>query len=205
MKPIKALTYFSLLIILLGCNNPQTNSNASIDNIDMRPKEEIYFLNKVSAESDYDIKSDAIKKDAHIEAFNKYAIDSLKKIQNWEMIITNINDNGFRGNSVARVLLSYNTPVYNIELVAPIKYDNSVDTIAIDNRVDFTFTIPKQPTDQEYKKQISILKSLNKGDTVIVSGALTHLNSTGKIDFSEFYNRYVPWNVDLLINDIHKK
>ncbi|MGZ3755506.1 MAG: hypothetical protein ACXVAY_00845 [Mucilaginibacter sp.] len=203
---------FGLLIILIGCKPkpaPESTDMASVlahmppvvpDN---RPKDELYFLNRVKAEADYELSQNAVQKDMHIDAFNKYAKDSLKKIVNWEMIVTEINDNEFAANSVAKTLFGNN--VYNVELVAPIKFDKSVDTIAIDNRVDFTLTIPKKPKGDLVKAQLSTIQTLKKGDTVIVSGALTHLDDQSKVNFAEFYEHYQPWNIDLLQTEIHKK
>jgi len=173
------------------------------DNTDRRPKEEIAFLNRVKAESDYHIQSNAAQKDMHINAFNKYALDSLKTIVNWEMIVTGINDDTMDATTVAKMLLS--SDVYNLQLVAPIKIDRSVDTIAIDNRVDFTLTIPKTPKGDTLKKQLQVVQKLKAGDTVIVSGALTHLDDKGKINFASFYDKSLPWNIDLLQTKIRKK
>jgi hypothetical protein len=171
-----------------------------------RPKEEGHFLNKVLAESDYDVTSNAIKKDEHIKLFNKYALDSLKEIKNWELIVTEINDNSADASSIVKTLGNANAaPIYNLKLVAPIKIDNSVDTIAIDNRVDFTFTTPKDPRNENLKRIVNTLKTLNKDDIVIVSGALTHINEEGKVDFAPFYDSYSPWDVDILLSDISKK
>jgi hypothetical protein len=100
-----------LVMMTFGCQNnkPQTttaadstlfNDTTPVPDKDIRPTAEVNFLNKIKAESDYDITSDAIKKDSHITAFNKYALDSLKNISGWEMIVTEINDNENSSNSV---------------------------------------------------------------------------------------------------------
>jgi hypothetical protein len=79
-------------------NSPKRDGNlnqaAISETQDPRTKDELSFLNRVKKESDDDFTTDAIKKDSHIEAFNKYAADSLKKIANWEMIVTGIDDYG---------------------------------------------------------------------------------------------------------------
>ncbi|WP_214072399.1 hypothetical protein [Mucilaginibacter sp. dw_454] len=76
--------------------------------------------------------------------------------------------------------------------------------MSIGNRVDFTYTIPKNPKGDALKKQLTIIKTLNKGDVVTVSGALTHFDDNGKINFASFYDSYGPWNIDLLLSDIKK-
>lgn len=214
MKLIKIYPFIFTCIIIGGCQNKkqaqQTDADSSIfkdttpvPDKDPRPAEETHFLNKVKAESDYEITSDAIKKDTHIEAFNKYALDSLKKISNWEMIVTEINDDSSSSNSLISKL-GNGDPVYNLILIAPIQIDKSVDSVAINNRVNFTYTIPKAPKGDALKKQLEIIKTLSKGDVITVSGSLTHLDDNGKVNFASFYNSYGPWNVDLLVTDLSK-
>jgi hypothetical protein len=214
MKNINKMCLMVLLgIVTFGCQNnkPQTSvadstlfkDTTPAPEKDPRPNGEIAFLNRVKAESDYDVTSDAIKKDTHIEAFNKYTLDSLKNISGWEMIVTEINDNELSSNSVmSKIGLA--GPVYNVKLTAPINIDKSVDSIAISNRVDFTITIPKKPNSEALKKQLAVIKTLSKGDVVNVSGALTHFDDNGKVNFASFYDAYGPWNIDLLLNDISK-
>ncbi|MFD2145479.1 hypothetical protein [Mucilaginibacter antarcticus] len=170
---------------------------------DARPTTQVHFLNKVKADSELQETSDAIKRDMHVEAFNKYAADSLKNITGWEMIVTEINDNDLSMNSFSSVL-GLAGPVYNLVLTSPIKVEASVDSLSIDNRVDFTYTLAKSPKGDVLKKQLEVIKTLSKGDVVIVSGAITHVNDQGKIDFSSFYDTYGPWKLDLLLNDISK-
>ena len=171
---------------------------------DQRSQDEVIFLNRVKAESDYEITSNAAKKDVHIAAFNKYALDSLKKVSGWEMIVTEINDNQYDQNTTAKVIFG-GAPAYNLMLVAPIKIDKKVDTIAIDNRVDFTVTIPKTANSEMLKAQLNVIKNLSKGDTVIVAGSITHLDEAGKVNFATFFDGVAYWKLDLLATDIQKK
>jgi hypothetical protein len=191
-----------LCSVIYGCQNLSQKSE-EVTVKDTRPKEQIYYLNKVKADNEiYLYTSMATVKDSVKAAFDKYALDSLKKIQSWEMLVEGVDDTGL-SSSVAEVTLdTYSTPVYNLRLVSPIKIDNTIDTIAVDNRADFTYTIPKNPTDDFLKKQIAIIKTLTYGDTVIVSGSLTHVED-GKITFAPLFDE--QWNVDLLITDIKKK
>ena len=213
MNFIKFCTLIVLCTTLFACqNNGQKQSQTGqsnlveIKNEDPRPLEQQRFLNRVKVDADYSITSDAIKKDDHIVAFNKYAIDSLKSIKNWEMIVTEITDNSYNSSSFAKAFLDVdNHPVYNLLLVAPIKIDRSIDTIAIDNKVEFTYTILKSPKGDNLKQQLVILKNLTKGDTVIVSGSITHLDESLKVNFASFYENFANWNVDLLLTDIRKK
>jgi hypothetical protein len=214
MKAIKVLSILIACSLFFACgpaDKKQSVSSAtavsSPANSDTRPKEQIAFLNKIHAESDYEIQSDAIKRDAHIAAFNKYALDSLKNIKNWEFKVTEINDSRYQVNSVMQVMSdTYSTPFYNLLLVAPIKIDNSVDSIAINNRVDFTYSTPKTPTNALLKKNLAVVKTLSKGDIVVISGALMHVNDEGKVDFSKFYDETsFVWNFDVMITDIRKK
>lgn len=214
MKLFKSYLVLISLAVLAGCQNSNKNKDPEFpelylvpekpNNTDDRPKEEITFLSKVLAESDQNVTSNAVSKDSHISAFNKYALDSLKHIVNWEMIVDEVNDNEYDSSSAGKVLFN-GSPIYNLLLTAPVKIDRSVDTIAIDNRVDFILTIPKQPKSDTLKKHLSVIQALKKGDTVIISGALTHLDNNGKVNFASFYDQTLPWKIDVLQTAIRKK
>ena len=217
MRFIKTLFFTLLSITFFACQQNQTKNQTENQTPvaatkppaeekkadDERPKDQIHFLEKVKAESDVEVTSNALKKDSHIAAFNKYVLDSLKNVKVWKFIVDEINDNSFDANSITKTMGNGNE-VYNLMLVAPIKIDNSVDSIAMNNRVDFTYTIPKNPKGAVLKKQLEIIKGLNKGDVVIISGALTHIDDNGKVNFASFYDQYQPWKLDVLVSDIQK-
>ncbi|GAB2983983.1 hypothetical protein GCM10027049_21870 [Mucilaginibacter puniceus] len=189
--------------VIYSCQNPgQTSNEATVK--DTRPKDQIYFLNKVKADRETHLfTNNATVRDSVKAAFNKYAVDSLKKIQSWEMMVDEVNDNISSTSSVAEVTFDkYNTPLYNLKLITSAKVDNPGDTIAYEDRTDYTYTLPKNPTDDFLKKQLAIIKTLTYGDTVIVSGSLTHIKD-GKIDFTSLFDE--SWNLDILITDIKKK
>ena len=210
------LTHLSLAIIFFvalhscqnsGQNQTAINSTTSLttNNVpDTRAKDEIYFLNKVKTGTDTLTYMNSFQKDSLINAFNKYAIDSLKRIQAWEMIVTGTSDDMGSATSIAQQLYDMDDPIYNVSFVAPIKIDRSTDTIASDNRVDFVFTVHKNSKDVLEKKRLEMIKNLNKGDTVLVSGGLTHLVH-GKFDFSKALDGSTNFKYDLLANEIKKK
>lgn len=203
MKINYLLVVCLLCSVIYSCQNPGQISNEATVN-DTRPKDQIYYLDKVKADGDiYLYTSEATVKDSVKAAFDKYAVDSLKKIQSWVMIVDEVNDNEAFSSSVAKATFDLlNNPVYNLKLVAPIKIDSSVDTIANDNRTNFTYTIPKNPTTDFLKKQLEIIKTLKYHDTVMVSGSLTHLDD-GKITFAPLFD--TNWDVDILLTDIKIK
>ncbi|MES2060836.1 MAG: hypothetical protein V4456_02890 [Bacteroidota bacterium] len=212
MKNFKIYASICLVLICAACQNPdkRTTSSSVIDPTevpaDSRPKDQIQFLNKVGDNSNLNMPSSAIAKDGVIAAFNKYAADSLTSIKNWEFQVTAIDDESYHANSVFKSLGNGNEPIYNLILVAPVKIDNSVDTIAIIDRIEFTYTTPKNPKNESLKKVLTTLKSLANGDIVLISGAVTHVNDKGKIDFSSFFDdSLMVWNLDVLITDIRKK
>jgi hypothetical protein len=190
-----------LCSIIYSCQNPGQKAEEAKDT---RPKDQIYFLKKVKADRETHLfTSNAAVMDSVKAAFNKYALDSLKNIRSWEMIVDELNDNISSTSSVAEVTFDkYNTPLYNLKLVTSAKIDNPGDTIAYEDRTDYTYTIPKNPTDDFLKKQLEIIKTLKFGDTVIVSGSLTHVED-GKIDFTPLFDK--RWDIDILITDIKKK
>jgi len=52
---------------------------------------------------------------------------------------------------------------------------------------------------------LETIKTLSKGDIILISAAITHINNAGKVDFSSFYDGSQPRNLDLMITDIRKK
>ncbi|RFZ85697.1 hypothetical protein DYU05_08900 [Mucilaginibacter terrenus] len=209
MKSIFYITLLSCFLVTACGNQTKKNTRDQVSSetgdVDPRPADQVKFLNKVHDNSAYEVTSNAAIKDAHITAFNKYALDSLKDFKNWEFIVSEINDNTYDANTVSKLLGFNNNPVYNLKLVAPITIDKTVDSIAIDNQVRFTYTTLKTPKGAELKKYLSVIKNLKKDDTVIISGAITHLDEHGKINFSNFFDDNMPWDVDLMLTDIHKK
>ncbi|TWR25734.1 hypothetical protein FPZ43_15725 [Mucilaginibacter pallidiroseus] len=213
MKISFNLFVFLIAILVVSCQNTgnkHTGSSlaqpADAKVVDMRPAAQVAFLNKIEAASAYEHQSNAIAKDQSITAYNKYAKDSLKNINDWVLQVVEINDNAYDVNSVIKVLGNTDDiPVYNLMLVSEIKDDPSTDTIGINNRVDFTYTIPKNPKTDELKNNLKIIKSLKAGDMVVVSGSLMHVNEKGKLDYAAFFENSMPWNVDLLIKSIRKK
>lgn len=170
---------------------------------DLRPKAEIAFLNRVDSESAFGDNANAADKDAHIKAFNKYVSDSLQHISGWEMIVTNVNDDALKTNSAVSAYGMDGVPHYNVMLAAPIKPYKG-DPLTAGNEVEFTYSILKEPADTDLKKRIELIKTLASGDTVIVSGALAHLDSDKKLNFEELYTGG-GWNVDLLPTKFEKK
>lgn len=180
-------------------------ANSTYGSVDSRPQDQIHFLNKVQDNSLYNIPSSAIAKDDAIAMFNKYAADSLTNIKNWQFQVVEINDASYDVNSVFKSLGNGDKALYNLLLIAPVKIDNSVDTIAINDGIDFTYTTPKNPKDEHLKKILATLKTLSKGDIVIISGAVTYVNDKGKVDFSPLFDDPLKiWNLDVLITDIRK-
>lgn len=176
---------------------------------DSRPKEEIAFLNRVNKENQFSGSNvNSVLQDEHIKAFDKYAKDSLKHINNWKMVFLSVNDDQANTSSIASVLGLNAQPCYNVKLTAPIDLIKSErefgNNISIDNRVDFTYTIFKSPNDTNLLKRLELIKDLKMGDMVLVSGTLTHFDGDGKFSFGVFYIDGFNWNVDLLATKFEK-
>jgi len=201
MKSSLFHTMLLLNILLISCQ-PQRNA-------DTRPKSEISFLHRVKNEGEFSGKVENVaQQDAHIKSFDKYAADSLKNIQDWKMIYIGVNDNSIKSNSIASALGINNAPCYNIELVAPVGLIRSEGefghNIAEENRVNFTYTLLKSPNDANLEKRIELIKTLKEGDTVVVSGTLTHVDLAGKTTFAPLFVDGGYWNVDLLATKLEK-
>ncbi|HVT63115.1 MAG TPA: hypothetical protein VHD33_06495 [Legionellaceae bacterium] len=203
MKSFFPIAIILLFAFLTGCEPVNRTP-------DTRPKEEIAFLNRVNAEGEFTgTHVNSVLQDAHIKAFDKYAYDSLKHISNWKMIFLSVDDDQANTNSVASVLGINANPCYNVRLTAPINLIKSEDefgnNISYGNRVDFTYTVLKTPNDTNLEKRIELIKDLKMGDTVLVSGALTHVNGDGKPSFAVFYiDAGTKWNVDLIATKFEK-
>lgn len=81
------------------------------------------------------------------------------------------------------------------------------DTLIIGNYVGMKYTIPKKPKGESLKKHLEVIGSLSPGDTVLVSGGVTMLNSDYEVDFSEALKGAVFLNdaFDFLVTSIKKK
>ena len=191
-----AQLFFLVLIVgLFGCQ-------ADNHSLDLRPKDEIAFLNRVNDEMEFNGNSNAADKDAHVLAFNKYVRDSVQHVTGWEMIVTGVNDDAFRASSTAQRLDNDEGSCYNVMLAAPIKPYKG-DPLTAGNEVEFTYSLGKNPDDPLLIKRIEIIKALNPGDTVIVSGAVTHLDGDKFLNFEELYGQL--WNIDLVATKFEKK
>lgn len=216
MKFFKLYALLAVCISISACQNPvkPTASSAVTKSAepvpvvtDTRPKAQIAFLQKVKANSGLNSPVDATQKDEAISSLNKFVTDSLKDIKNWEFTVTGINDNPEEANSLVTVLgNAHAQPIYNLGLVSEFEQDTKADSIAIDNRLDFTYTTPKKPKNAKLTEILKVIKSLRRGDKVLVSGAIMHINDKGKVDLSEYFDdSLLTWNLDILISDIHKK
>ena len=208
---IKSAIYATLLLagsMMFSCNDPSSQAKessafGSVDNT--LPKDEQQFFNKVKAEKDWNLLANPIQRDAHIAAFNKYALDSLKKIHSWEMSIEEINDKSMYANSFAHALFNLDTEaVYNVDLIIPETLDPTKDSLDT-HTMHFTYTILTHAPTAPLQRQLAVLQSLHVGDDVIVSGSITHIDENLKPNFATFYIDSTPWNLDLLITDIKKK
>ncbi|MGZ3874499.1 MAG: hypothetical protein ACXVJD_16370 [Mucilaginibacter sp.] len=173
---------------------------------DSRPKSEIAFLKRVDAEYDFNESSTTVSKDAHMSAFNSYAKDSLKNFTDWEFIVTDVNSDPLKASSFASYFLDPdNNPCYNLWLAEPIRIDKTIDTISIQNKVEFIYTILKKALNDDQKKQLITIRTLEAGDTIIASGALTHIDGERKVNFAPLFDDQRPWTMDALLTKIHIK
>ncbi len=200
------------LILISACAD-NINSKKSINLADNRPKDQISLMNRINSIRDdyFNTYENSAKLDMKIDSFTRYALDSLKDIKNWVVVINEINDNPYSANSFANGFYDLNsTPVYNLILYSTIKnydkVDASLDSINHPQAdvVFMTYTIPKQPKGDILKKQVELIKTLNRGDTLLVSGGITYINKKLKPDFSKFFKDSGEWYLDLLATDIKK-
>ena len=206
----KLLTFF----ILISACARNTQSKKHIDLVDNRPKDQISFMNRISSIKDDYVNTygNSAKLDMKIDSFTGYALDSLKNIKNWVVVVNEINDNPYSANSFANGFYDLNsTPVYNLMLYSTIKnydkVDASLDSINHPQAdvVFMTYSILKKPKGDILKKQVELIKTLNWGDTLLVSGSITYLNEKLKPDFSKFFKDSGEWQLDLWATDIRKK
>lgn len=118
------------LLILISACTTNTDSKKFINLVDNRPNDQISLMNRISnISNDYsNTYGNSAKLDMEIDSFTQYALDSLKSIKNWVMIVNDINDNPYSANSFANGLYDLNsTPVYNLILYSTIKDYDKVD------------------------------------------------------------------------------
>lgn len=153
----------------------------------------------------YELTSNTAKQDNFSDSFTKFALDSLKNVKDWEFIVNGIDDNEFASNPIARNMLE-GQPIYNLKLISIIDPSAiTADTLSIDNYANFIITVPKKPNGALFIKQVELIKSLNSGDTVLVSGDITYVNNQLKVDFSDVVKDIYSSNIDILASDIKRK
>lgn len=202
-----------LALVAMGCGQPSKKAE-TIDPLSTGPASEIKFLKLVDSLRDDNLSTDgnAIKTDKKIQDFNKYAVDSLKEVKDWIVVVNEVNDSPMGASSTGALLFNVDS-VYNLRMYATIRnftekeFDKSLDSLNHPQAdvVFLTYTVPKAPTDEKLKKHLDIIKKLSMGDTLLISGAVTRLNKDLKPDFSELIKSYGEWEVDFLATDIKKK
>lgn len=204
--------FFGLMaMIIAGCNDPAQNSK-TIDPLLSRPSDQIQLMHKIESISrDYSILQNAAKADLEIASFNKYAEDSLKDVKNWVVVVNEINDDPSSANSFAKGMFDLSRPVYNLIMYSTVTNNAEINPVldSINHPqaevVFLNYTLPKDPSNQKLIAQIDLIKHLNPGDTLLVSGAVTHLNSHLKPDFSEVIMTTGEWHLDFLVTDMTRK
>ncbi len=190
MYKIKLLLIAALFTV--ACKQvSQTKNN------DPRPKSQIDFLNRLKrAKDSIDLAyNNSAAKDRIIANIDKYLIDSLKQFNDWHLIVESISDFSSDGKTF-----------YNIDLTSPIRIDNSVDTISIDNKVDFNFTVSKEPKDKDLLKIKDEISKLSIGDTIKVDGVIFMTDEDmKKLTLSAYFDNFVSKKLTLLAKEINKK
>lgn len=216
MRKYKLKTYYHsigvvTIIAMAGCQNPAKNT-ITIDPLSSRPNDQIQLMHKVDSIShDYSGFENAAKADLNIAAFNKYAEDSLKDVKDWVVVVNEINDYPSSASSFAKAMFDLNQPSYNLIMYSTIKNNIEPDPVldSINHPqadiVYLNYTLPKEPTNEKLISQVNFIRQLEKGDTLLVSGAITHLNSQLKPDFSELIKGSGEWHLDFLVTDLRKK
>lgn len=194
----------SLLLFAIACNVPQTKKKT-----DNRPASQLSLMRKLGALDGRmaELSTNAVLADNVADSLTKFALDSLKEVKEWELIVQEITEDSY-GMSKLGELLYAGRPVYNLKMIS--LFDTTLpkaDTLAIGTYVFMTYTIPKYVEGDDLKKQLAAIKSLSPGDTVLVSGSITMLNDQYKADFSPMVKTDHTFgkSLDVLLTDIKKK
>ncbi|HEY5325922.1 MAG TPA: hypothetical protein VIJ27_02895, partial [Mucilaginibacter sp.] len=117
-KPI----FIGLAFALCSCNINEQGTNGT--QLDTRPKSQLLFNHIVDSLSEDSYSTNAAKTDVRVQWFNKYALDSLRNIKNWQVIVNEVSENTNDASSVAKQLLDLSKPFYNLKMYSVIKmYD----------------------------------------------------------------------------------
>lgn len=179
------------ILFIVACQQGAMTKKAN----DPRPKSQIEFLNRLkSAKDSIDLAyNNSAQRDKIISNIDKYVIDSVKQFSGWHLIVENISDFSQDG-----------TFFYNIDLTCPIKIDNSIDTISLDNKVDFTFSVPKNPEDKNVLKIKENVSKLSIGDTIKLDGVIFMTDEKmKKITLSDYFDGFASKKLILLAKGIN--
>lgn len=202
----------SFTVIFFSCNRVGQSKSESLfsgkvnHKNDKRPKSQLLLMKKIKAYSiDYEILTNSAKPDQASEQFKKFTLDSLKDVKDWVMIVDGIDDNEFASSPLSRYTFA-DQPIYNLKLISIIDQSAvNTDTISIDNKVNFILTLPKKPKGDNFKKYVEVIKTLNQGDTIFFSGAITKIDNEMKVNLTDVVKQYMLTNLDLLPKSIRKK
>lgn len=205
---MKPLVTAAVILTALGCNMPNKQKVT-----ETRPASQLKF-NKIvdSISHDYSTIDNAAKMDERVSFFNKYAQNELKDINNWEVVVNEVSDDNYSKSSFADAILDPNLPVYNLKMYSVIrmydKIDKSRDSLNLPQGdvIFITCTVPKQEKQSKNGKSwLNVVKNASNGDTLLISGSITHIDENLKPDFRSLISEDGYWNVDLIPTEIKKK
>lgn len=198
----KILLSVFCLCVIISCNLPTAKHEIT----DTRPSSQISFVKRLGGyQFNYSLSSNSSLFDKTVDSLNKLALDSLKDVKNWEFIVEEINDNQHYSKAIAMNMLE-GIEIYNLILRSPIDpITEYKDSVSISENVHFMITVPKKPKSPDFIKTVAEIKSLNVGDTVLVSGSITKLNKNLEVDFSDLVKELYTNYVDIFPKSIKKK
>lgn len=192
---MKHLLLVAAMAVSMSCAQKRNTKKTT----DTRPKDQVLFMHKVDRiKQDLLLEINDAKLDQEAEILTKYASDSLSNIKNWVVVVNSIEADAWQ-------------PLYRLETYSIIKQrdtiDPTLDSLNIPQAevVFINYNVPKVTSDALKRGHLKLLKEVNPGDTLLISGLITKMGKGSKPYFSELVRETGNWDMDLIATNIVKK
>jgi hypothetical protein len=208
---MKILFIVGILCFFNSCEYPKNNKAFDEKSMDaLMPSNQKKFLSRFTKLSlEYNSYSNAYQRNSAVEKFEKFVKDTIKKAENWIMIVDNINDSPYKEARFAKMMYGASKDLYNLQMYSGVSKDSilaDTSTGPLKDKWHFIYSVIKKPTKHPSVEILEVLKKLKTGDTILVTGYPTALGLNGKIDYTTLIGAgHLNDAFDFLLEDIRVK
>lgn len=175
-----------MLMISLTCCKQKTEVKTA--NLDLA-ESQINFLSKLKHSEGLirRVQTDTIKRSQIISQLDNYLVDSVRQFKGWQ----------FEVETIKAVTLS-GAPSYSIDLSCPVPGDST--------HVNFHYTVPKNPSEQDLVALEEVSSKLSPGDIVEMNGVIFMTDPTMEIiTLADYFDPVKPKKLYLIPIKLEKR